>query len=66
MHDGSYDTLDDVLFFYLRGVSSSRLDGLPLDVESIQGISLDEKPDLIAFLEALSGDEPKIAPPELP
>jgi hypothetical protein len=41
-------------------------DGLSLDIESLQGVALDEIPDLIAFLDALSGELPKIAPPELP
>ena len=66
MHDGSYKTLGDVLFFYLRGVPTSGPDGLPLDIESLQGISLSEMPDMIAFLEALTGEEPKMAPPKLP
>jgi cytochrome c peroxidase len=66
MHDGSHKTLDDVLFYYLRGVPNSAADGLPLDVDSLQGVALDEIPDLIAFLEALSGLEPRIDPPELP
>jgi cytochrome c peroxidase len=66
MHDGSLGTLDDVLFFYLRGVPSGGPSGLPLDIESLQGVSIDETPDLIAFLQALSGPEPEIAAPVLP
>jgi cytochrome c peroxidase len=66
MHDGSYRALNDVLFFYLRGVPKSGPDGLPLDVESLQSVTLSEMPDLLAFLEALTGEEPKIAPPKLP
>jgi cytochrome c peroxidase len=66
MHDGRYQTLGDVTFFYFRGVPRSGPDGLPLDIESLQSVSLSERSDLIAFLEALSGDEPKITPPELP
>jgi cytochrome c peroxidase len=66
MHDGSTNTLSDVLFYYLRGVPSSGPDGLPLDIESLQGVAFTEMSDLIAFLEALSGEEPKIAPPKLP
>lgn len=66
MHDGSHKTLDEVLFFYLRGVQNAAADGLSLDIESLQGVALDEIPDLIAFLEALTGELPKIAPPELP
>jgi cytochrome c peroxidase len=66
MHDGSYKTLGDVLFFYFRGVSTSGPDRLPLDIESLQGVPLSDLSDVMAFLEALTGEEPKIAPPELP
>jgi cytochrome c peroxidase len=66
MHDGSFRTLDDVLFFYFRGIPNSAADGLSLDIESLQGVALDEIPDLIAFLDALTGEEPIIAPPVLP
>jgi cytochrome c peroxidase len=66
MHDGSFRTLDEVLFYYLRSVPSSGPDGVALDIESLQGVSIDETSDLIAFLEALSGDAPQIAAPELP
>jgi cytochrome c peroxidase len=66
MHDGRHQTLGDVLFFYLRGVPASGPDGLPLDIESLQGIPLDELTDLTAFLEALTGEEPRVTPPTLP
>lgn len=66
MHDGSHKTLGDVLFFYFRGVPPSGPDRLPLDIETLQSISISQMPDLIAFLEALTGEEPKIAPPKLP
>lgn len=66
MHDGRYKTLEEVTFFYFRGVPRSGPDGLPLDIESLQGVAFTEMWDLIAFLEALTGEEPKIAPPKLP
>lgn len=66
MHDGSHETLGDVLFFYFRGVPRTGRDGLPLDIESLQGVPFTEMSDLRAFLEALNGEEPKIAPPKLP
>jgi cytochrome c peroxidase len=66
MHDGSYKGLGDVLFFYFRGVPPTGPDGLPLDIESLQSVAFTEMSDLIAFLQALSGEEPKIAPPVLP
>jgi cytochrome c peroxidase len=65
-HDGSFGTLDAVLFFYLRGVSNSGPDGLSLDIETLQNVSIDETSDLIAFLESLSGPEPNITAPNLP
>jgi len=66
MHDGSHKTLGDVLLFYLRGVPTSGPDRLLLDIESLQSVSVSEIPDMIAFLKALTGEEPKIAPPKLP
>lgn len=66
MHDGRHKTLAEVTYFYFRGVSGSGPDGLSLDIESLQGVPFMEMSYLIAFLEALSGEEPKITPPELP
>jgi cytochrome c peroxidase len=66
MHDGSHETLRDVLFFYFRGVPAAGPAGTPLDIEALQGVPFAESSDLIAFLEALTGEEPKVAPPELP
>jgi cytochrome c peroxidase len=66
MHDGRYKSLNDVVHFYFRGVPNFGPDGLSLDVESLQGIPFTEMSDLVAFLEALTGTEPHIIPPELP
>jgi cytochrome c peroxidase len=66
MHDGSFKTMSDVLFYYFRGVQRSGPDGLPLDIESLQGVPFTEMTDLMAFLEALNGEEPRFTPPELP
>lgn len=66
MHNGRYATLDDVVYFYFRGVPNYAPDGLPLDVESLQGVPFTEMSDLVAFLQALTGQEPRIIPPELP
>ena len=66
MHNGSMATLDEVVTFYYRGVPTTAPDGLPLDVEPLSGQSFSEIPDLVAFLEALTGDPPEVAPPELP
>jgi len=51
MHNGIFDTLDDVVAFYSDG-------GMDL--------SLEESSDLIAFLESLSGTIPHIEEPEMP
>jgi cytochrome c peroxidase len=66
MHDGSHQTLTDVVTFYYRGVSTDSQDGLPMDVEPLLGQSFSEIPDLVAFLESLTGEPPKITPPKLP
>jgi cytochrome c peroxidase len=66
MHDGSYDTLGDVLLFYLRNVPRTGPNGRPLDVDSLQAVPVAEMSNLIAFLEALTGEQPKIVPPKLP
>jgi cytochrome c peroxidase len=66
MHDGSKKTLTDVVEFYYRGVPSKTIDGLPLDVEPLLGQSFSEIPSIVAFLESLTGEAPRIEPPELP
>jgi cytochrome c peroxidase len=65
MHDGSLKTLDDVVTFYYRGVPQGQ-GGMALDVEPLLGQSFSEIPAIVAFLESLSGEAPKITPPELP
>ncbi|MBI1903816.1 MAG: cytochrome-c peroxidase [Planctomycetia bacterium] len=66
MHDGSLATLDDVVRFYFREVPSVVPDGLALDIEPLQNVSLMEAPDIVAFLEALSGEAPKEEKPKAP
>lgn len=66
MHDGSKKTLYEVVEFYYRGVPTTTSDGLPLDVAPLLGQSFSEIPALVAFLEALTGEAPKVEPPELP
>jgi cytochrome c peroxidase len=63
MHDGSIATLEDVIELYDRGgiARPSRADEIkPL------GLSRDEKADLIAFLETLTGAPAPISTPQLP
>lgn len=66
MHDGSMKTLTDVVTFYYRGVPTVAPDGLPLDVQPLLGQSYSEISDIVAFLEALTGDAPQVTRPRLP
>lgn len=65
MHDGSHKTLTSVVEFYYRGVPPA-VGGLAPDVESLRGRSYSEVSDLVAFLESLTGEPPKITRPILP
>lgn len=63
MHNGAFDTLEQVIDFYNQGGGDdSRKDSMlrPL------GLTPQEKTDLLAFLKALTGELPKVEPPELP
>jgi cytochrome c peroxidase len=66
MHDGSLKTLDDVVTFYYRGAPTGKVDGLSPDIQPLLGQSFSEIPDLVAFLESLTGETPKVTPPDLP
>jgi cytochrome c peroxidase len=66
MHDGSQKTLGDVVTYYYRYVPRSGPEGTSLDIEPLLGNSLTEVGDLIAFLESLTGEEPKVSAPKLP
>jgi len=66
MHDGSFKTLEDVVTFYYRSVPVATSGEVPLDVEPLLGRSYSEIADLVAFLEALTGEVPAVASPELP
>lgn len=66
LHNGSHETLADVVTFYYRGASRSGSGQLPLDVEPLTGNSYSEIEDVIAFLRALTGEEPKVNRPKLP
>lgn len=66
MHDGSLATLTDVVTYYYRGIPFTAPGGHAPDVAPLSDRSFDEIPALVAFLEALSGEVPKIEPPTLP
>jgi cytochrome c peroxidase len=66
MHDGSFETLDQVVAFYYRQTPGRPPMGLPLAIEPLLGRSFSEIPLIIAFLEALSGELSQVTAPELP
>jgi len=61
MHDGSLETLFDVVEFYYRRIPKSGPDGTSLDVESLLWQSYSEIELIVAFLESLSGETPATA-----
>jgi cytochrome c peroxidase len=66
MHDGAIETLNEVVMFYLRLVPNRTPEKMPLDVEPVQSVTLDDLDAIVEFLESLSGKSPKITPPKLP
>lgn len=64
MHDGSLETLEEVVDFYDRGGDAGR----PNQSEHVKplGLSADEKAALVSFMESLTGPAPQIQLPELP
>ena len=66
MHDGSLQTLEDVVTFYYRGVPASGPDGLVPDLEALRSQSFTDIALIVAFLRSLSGKPPEIAQPVLP
>jgi cytochrome c peroxidase len=64
-HDGTYKSVEDVVEFYYRGAPPAA-DDLPLDTPDLRGESFSDVAYLVAFLESLSGELPKISPPQLP
>lgn len=60
-HDGSANTLADVVEFYDRGIPSSA----DRTVRPL-GLTDEEQADLVAFLESLTGTLPKVVKPALP
>jgi cytochrome c peroxidase len=66
MHDGSMETLAQVVEFYYRGAPIQSPDGLPLDIAPLLGQSYSEISAIVAFLESLTGEQPEISKPDLP
>lgn len=63
MHDGSLETLEEVVDFYDRG-GDGHENTSPLITEL--NLSDDEKSALLAFLEVLAGENPSVEIPDLP
>ena len=61
MHDGSENTLSEVIEFYDRGGNANP--NLSKEMRPLK-LSAQEKRDLVAFLEALTGDVQNATPPE--
>lgn len=71
MHNGAFYTLDEVIDFYNQGGvdAEGRTTDFPENKTPLikpLGLSEEEKADLLAFLEAFSGDEIDLDKPELP
>jgi cytochrome c peroxidase len=57
MHDGSLETLKEVVDFYVGGGSSNEF--LDTEIRALSHLTQQERSDLVAFLEALSGEVAK-------
>ena len=66
MHDGSLKTLAEVVEFYYRAAPTKAPGGLPLDIMPLAAQSFSDIDDLVAFLQALTGEPPHVTPPKLP
>lgn len=63
MHDGSLETLDDVVAWYVKGGQPNAF--LSPLIEPLD-LTAEEQADLVAFLEALSGEWPEVETERLP
>lgn len=63
MHNGVFDTLDEVVRFYNAGGGD---DANKSNIIQPLGLGEGEIADLVAFLDGLTGDEIIIAPPDMP
>lgn len=66
MHDGSFQTLLQVVEFYYRSTPPRPPEGLIIDFEPQVGRSYSEVGLIVEFLEALTGEAPAVSPPRLP
>ncbi|MCZ6490590.1 MAG: cytochrome-c peroxidase, partial [Acidobacteria bacterium] len=64
-HDGSLQTLSDVIDFYVGGGSSNPW--LDEEMKTLDFLTFPERADLLAFLESLTGEmPPNVGVPEAP
>lgn len=71
MHNGVFYTMEEVIDFYNRGGADEEGRTTPFPENKSKlikplGLTDEEKEDLLAFLEAFSGEEIIVDPPELP
>jgi cytochrome c peroxidase len=56
MHNGSLKTLKEVVDFYVGGGTSNPF--LDKDIKALDNLTSQDRADLLAFLESLTGDLP--------
>ncbi len=66
MHNGALWDLQEVVEFYNAGGGENEFMETKSELIKPLGLSDEEVEDLVAFLESLSGEEIRIAPPKLP
>ncbi len=66
MHNGMLETLEDVIEFYNNGGGENDFSQTKTDLIQPLGLSEQEKADLLAFLESLSGERIVMDYPDLP
>ena len=65
MHNGSFFDLEELVDFYNDGGGKNEFNTKTKLLKPLK-LSDEEKEDLVAFLESLSGEEIKMAPPKIP
>ncbi len=66
MHNGTFFSLEEVIDFYNEGGGSNDFSANKTKILKPLGLTDEEKEDLLAFLESLSGEEILMDPPQLP
>ncbi|MCR9060811.1 MAG: cytochrome-c peroxidase [Rhodobacteraceae bacterium] len=66
MHNGMIETLEDVVEFYNQGGGENEFAKTKSELIKPLGLNDDEKADLVAFLESLTGERIVMEEPELP